>query len=585
MASGPTNGNSVRIQQGASNGMTRAPSYRRPESLSTSQPVMDHQDGPTYLPAAPEAPRAPPSSYRDSVTTAYDNHEDRSFSARMQYLPPERRYALSGETSSDDFDDYGIQQSFPDSRRYMPRRSYTTTSYRNGSSKSITLASSIRPQHTRRASETVPTIDSSSQISPISRSSTMRSSNSQRHNKAPDRSPLQQLEMALQGITKEEKRAKVQEAEMRLKEQIARRERARGGSGQDDSPTPLPKSDSRRSSKAEPSTAEVARLVRNLSTRQRDMLQQHSASTEAKQPESRRFSAGGRGDDYQEPQDAVKVTVTIGKPPSRDVQSTAVQPAKEPQHATAENYNQQIARDGRDAERQVKVYHSRAQSVDEPPNRRPLPVPNASHRVLMSDPYVPKTDETIIGRANSKRLQKEPPRAYRYERRTEWGNPRNIQREQFEHGGYGSGAMGAGPQYQEGEISPGPSAAETSPAPIGLGLTQDQGSVQQQSINRDSQPNADRPSKPKKQTVSFDMPPPTPPPLTEWKQAPVARLRAADLEFRDFDADKGQSWWASGGTKNRRQSRALPSDYQQKQVPKIKCKSFSHVSIYTIMSA
>ncbi|KAJ5679579.1 hypothetical protein N7462_007823 [Penicillium macrosclerotiorum] len=39
---------------------------------------------------------------------------------------------------------------------------------------------------------------------------------------ASDRSPLQKLEVALNGISKEEKRARVQEAEMRLRERLAR---------------------------------------------------------------------------------------------------------------------------------------------------------------------------------------------------------------------------------------------------------------------------------------------------------------------------------------------------------------------------
>jgi len=99
-------------------------------------------------------------------------------------------------------------------------------------------------------------------------------------------------------------------------------------------------------------------------------------------------------------------------------------------------------------------------------------------------------------------------------------------------------------------------------------------------MNRNVQVNKAPQSKPKKQTVSFNMPPPTPPPLSEWKRAPVAKLRVEDLDFGDFDVDKGRAWWGGGGTKNRRESRALPSDYQQKQVPKIKCKSFSFVSIY-----
>jgi hypothetical protein len=68
--------------------------------------------------------------------------------------------------------------------------------------------------------------------------------------------------------------------------------------------------------------------------------------------------------------------------------------------------------------------------------------------------------------------------------------------------------------------------------------------------------------KPKKQTVSFNVPPPTPPPVYEWKNAPVARLGATDFDFQNLDMDRSKAWWEGGGTKDRRKSRALPKDYQ-----------------------
>lgn len=60
--------------------------------------------------------------------------------------------------------------------------------------------------------------------SPPTRSNTMRSTSgtSTKRDWASDRSPLQKLEVTLNGISKEEKRARVQEAEMRLRERLAR---------------------------------------------------------------------------------------------------------------------------------------------------------------------------------------------------------------------------------------------------------------------------------------------------------------------------------------------------------------------------
>lgn len=73
--------------------------------------------------------------------------------------------------------------------------------------------------------------------------------------------------------------------------------------------------------------------------------------------------------------------------------------------------------------------------------------------------------------------------------------------------------------------------------------------------------------KSKRNTVSFDVPPPTPPPLDEWRKAPVARLRLVDRDFERLDVDRGKAWWEKGSSK-RRQSRALPNTYR-KPTPKV----------------
>ncbi|KAJ5082745.1 hypothetical protein N7532_011788 [Penicillium argentinense] len=66
----------------------------------------------------------------------------------------------------------------------------------------------------------------------------------------------------------------------------------------------------------------------------------------------------------------------------------------------------------------------------------------------------------------------------------------------------------------------------------------------------------------KKQTVSFNVPPPTPPPIFEWKNAPIARLSATDFDLQSLDMDRSKAWWEGGGTTNRRKSRALPKNYK-----------------------
>jgi hypothetical protein len=72
----------------------------------------------------------------------------------------------------------------------------------------------------------------------------------------------------------------------------------------------------------------------------------------------------------------------------------------------------------------------------------------------------------------------------------------------------------------------------------------------------------------KRNTVSFDVPPPTPPPLNEWRQAPVARLRLSHRDFERVDMDRGKAWWEQDKSTRRRLSRALPNDYR-KPIPKV----------------
>ena len=81
------------------------------------------------------------------------------------------------------------------------------------------------------------------------------------------------------------------------------------------------------------------------------------------------------------------------------------------------------------------------------------------------------------------------------------------------------------------------------------------------------------PSKPKRNTVSFNIPPPTPPPLFEWKNAPVARLNLSDFEFQHLDAGRIKAWWGEGNS-NRRRSRGLPKNYQMSS-QKPKCKQLT----------
>ncbi|RMZ90668.1 hypothetical protein DV736_g2115, partial [Chaetothyriales sp. CBS 134916] len=123
----------------------------------------------------------------------------------------------------------------------------------------------------------------------------------QRRDWAPDRSPLQKLEVTLNDISKEEKRARVQEAEMRLRESKAKRAVSAPISSQ---PPASARPQQRPMPLANPSAAvdkapvQDGGLVRNLSTTQRNRLQ-HSTVIDSHRPDRRRLSAeANRGFEY-----------------------------------------------------------------------------------------------------------------------------------------------------------------------------------------------------------------------------------------------------------------------------------------------
>lgn len=297
----------------------------------------------------------------------------------------------------------------------------------------------------------------SSLPSPPSRSNTTQSKSESRRDWASDRSPLQKLEVTLNGISKEEKRARVQEAEMRLRERLAHQ-------------------------KAEREKAESAAMAAPPVAERSIPAQPHAA------PEPTR---------KMEPQD-----INFGNAPMpRPAGAIAVR------HNRAVSMNPQYPaiRTGEAA------HYARAEAATQPPGKA-RSVPQRS--VTLSGPVAkqgPPSDRIAHSRSVSRSI---PPKA--------------------------ALAMAGTAAVSNAE------RIETSPAARAA-----QGSV-------DSQ------SKPKreKQTVSFNVPPPTPPPIFEWKTAPIARLGASDFDFQHVDLDRGKAWWEGGGTVNRRKSRALPKNYQ-----------------------
>lgn len=364
-----------------------------------------------------------------------------------------------------------------------------------------------------RDESTPPTIPSSQQTTPVSRAGTVRSKD-QRGDWASDRSPLQKLEVTLTGISKEEKRARVMEAELRLKERMERQKTGSNDHNQSSSPAQKLASTTRESAKPRAATSQKTRPVRDAQEASRSKEQRYSPENahsekpnpaHGREPSFRYAPVPPSGElNYVKPSTAQ--AVAIGTAPRRAV-SVSHRPQQQQQQ-------QQSAR---------------------PPNRNSIQeVPKRT--VSQLDPVSVPPRKAVPGQVDTSGIGQ--PRA-------PYPDLRPVQqRASYTPGMY---------PKQDAMVS---------------------GAIQQPGGGKDLAQTASSESttqsKPKRQTVSFNVPPPTPPPLSEWKGAPVARLCLSDFEFQSLDVPRGKAWW-EGGTSNRRRSRGLPNTYQP-PVQKPKCK-------------
>ena len=163
---------------------------------------------------------------------------------------------------------------------------------------------------------------------------------------APDRSPLQRLELTLDSITKEEKRARVEEAELLAREAKA----GRGGDRLNQNSVrfrnrPVAKTEA--PSQPEPQSLAEAGLVRSLSNKQKDELQR-SGTLERKRPvvaDSAPARQLGKGFEYQpqrEPTSAVREPEKSSLPQPETV-STARAPEKTPVPQRGRSFRERAA--------------------------------------------------------------------------------------------------------------------------------------------------------------------------------------------------------------------------------------------------
>ncbi|KAL8912335.1 MAG: hypothetical protein Q9171_002622 [Xanthocarpia ochracea] len=220
---------------GATNGLARTTSRkRRPSGSAQGQ----YESFPAPGPQAPEVPKAPPVSYRGPYATdppaeiPYNNPI--SFAARARREPNDA--AIFPESPIEDKFDSMAQQSRQNRRGSIRRSSaprpsdgYTSSTHPD----TVTDDQPVSPVHggVPRDSNTAYTqLNSNTGGGEASAAATPSRSNTRRKSAggvdprkewAADRSPLQKLEGKLIDISKEEKRARVEEAEQLLRESRA----------------------------------------------------------------------------------------------------------------------------------------------------------------------------------------------------------------------------------------------------------------------------------------------------------------------------------------------------------------------------
>lgn len=237
------------LDSATQNGMARKASRRRRASGTGPNEKAQLESFPQ--PPAPEVPRAPPVSYRDPYINGHSsssrNNNSTSFAARARAIPGDAGFIPTSPPRNHlEPDDPGSADQITRHKRRGSTNSPTGVNLPQGHHPA---AKSFEPPLVDPATQQqLPSIATQSQhqspdqnspqqavqrntsrrykdaTSAPSRSNTRRSSAGlaePRSEWAADRSPLQKLEVRLNDISKEEKRARVAEAEQQLRESLA----------------------------------------------------------------------------------------------------------------------------------------------------------------------------------------------------------------------------------------------------------------------------------------------------------------------------------------------------------------------------
>ncbi|EFW14162.1 conserved hypothetical protein [Coccidioides posadasii str. Silveira] len=530
---------------------TQIPANGKFYTKSTQPPFDSEYDDQCALPSTREAPIIRGNSFRRSHGPEQSTRVGvRSFAERARNLPPERR--------------------LPEPPRSSPTETVhgTTsigTSPANPNSRSSSVqntASSI--YQSPPAPRSIPQSQPSEPPSPVAQSNpdaVPKKDDKRRRDRdwAPARSPLQKLEVTLKDISKEEKRARVEEAEMLLREAKAGRQNRR--ISQDVRPSPRLKENSHTTEtmSQQPPTLEEAGLTRSLSTKQRERLQQ-SAVIESTKPSPGRFSTDREGFDYQ-PLESEGLREPMA---SEMVNQVRARPDQDPEFSLDGGAYQFMAAANDDestpqqrvAQPSVNQFKSRGYAED----RRSWQHPHANPPSF--------TPAAPVQRSNSRKLQKPILRELREQPATEY--PANtspaFNASRTKPYDQARALSSPDPKDQPSHINkPVDGLRATNDDPVGQGYAN--ASNEAQSDDLDSITGLKKSeNKQKRVSVTFAVPPPTPPPLDEWRNATVGFLLRDDFKFQSLD---GKAWWEGKDPERRKRNQSVSQNIPRPS-PKIK---------------
>ena len=603
-------------QQGGAttNGASRTSSQRRAsQSPARYEPEYAQEE---FLPPAPEVPRGPPVSYRQPVqtqsplaSTGTKSFSERARASPRQNLTDQEQWAPHDEVTSGRAGESNRRaqrrERQVDADEYSPvSPKHAEEPMRKGSTRqAMAEADDSQPRaqprdlphiNTRSSARHTDQRRSSAQVtSSVSRSTSVREpANTMDRNESEwaAGSPLQKLELTLNDISKAEKRARVKEAEMLLRETLAAQASRRGSRDARAEGSSAPRrGQSQRAANVPSRAIEESLPKRSLTTSQRPTSDQR-VEPEARRSSGRRPSAQEPGQRYnveeeEEPvEDEVKrqtdqfgdSKVPAQRHPAHDpkaVANTSTATARGSPPLVYDAPPAGMRRNGSSRQTRVEqleqsipsnITSAVASQMGKPPTvfrddseapkTGPVREVNTSHKgALMEGASAGAVAAAAaaatngVGRSNSRKLQKEPPRRTRAQegydtpQQQPETEPRSDQMEDQTAQFYGRGASK--------QIDIQRSSSKRGAAPVGLGL--DHAAMEERKNSSTRDPTLSDP-KIRRQSVSFKQPFDRARPVDEWKEAGVARLQLSDFDLTEVDKDK--AWW-EGGSSHRRRSR------------------------------